>query len=210
MVTDGGARPPRYVDKSLAEDVFLDDEYDDEDDEDGEDGEYGEYDWSGEYDEGGEEGDEPPPWPAGPQVSAAPRTHPCWSCAADVPSGASACPECQESVRHLRLISTRPPVQLRHGGCGPLNLGRHPSWAAPAVAAALDGERGVSRRHASIEMAPDGGLWLTEHPAGTVNGTFVNGERVPPGDRVPVADGDTVRLGTYCAFTVLVVEEPPA
>ncbi|MCF4139845.1 FHA domain-containing protein [Streptomyces sp. Tue 6430] len=204
MVTDEGARPPRYVDKSLAEDVFLDDEDDDEDDEDGE------YDGSGEYDGGGEEGDEPPPWPAGSQVSDAPRTHPCWSCAADVPSGASTCPECQESVRHLRLISTRPPVQLRHGGCGPLNLGRHPSWAAPTVAAALDGERGVSRRHASIEMAPDGGLWLTEHPAGTVNGTFVNGERVPPGDRVPVADGDTVRLGTYCAFTVLVVGEPPA
>ncbi|MFH9860591.1 FHA domain-containing protein [Streptomyces sp. NPDC017202] len=186
MVTDEEARPPRYVDKALAEDVFLDDER-----------------------EEGEEA-ETPPWPPGPQTSLAPRTHPCWSCAADVPSGTSACPECQESVRHLRLISTRPPVHLRHGSCGPLNLGRHPSWAAPAVAAALDGERGVSRRHASIEMTPDGGLWLTEHPAGTMNGTFVNGERVPPGDRVPVADGDTVRLGTYCAFTVLVVEEPPA
>ncbi|USQ82929.1 FHA domain-containing protein [Streptomyces phaeoluteigriseus] len=190
MVRDAWERPARHVDKSLAEDVDLDDETGD-DDLDG-------------------TVPEPPPWPSGPPEPVAPpsRAHSCWSCAADVPSGAAACPECQESARHLRLISTRPPVDLRHGSCGPLNLGRHPAWAAPDVAAALDGEPGVSRRHASVEMTPDGGLWLTEHPAGTLNGTFVNGERVPPGGRVPVTDGDTVRLGRHCAFRVLVVEPP--
>ncbi|MFG3517441.1 FHA domain-containing protein [Streptomyces bobili] len=220
MVRDEWERPPRHVDKSLAEGVDLDDEQEEEEGEgeetprwpddgsDGSDGPEPPDDWR----DGSDEPEpEPPPWPTAPPEPVAPppsRAHSCWSCAADVPSGASACPECQESAHHLRLISTRPPVDLRHGSCGPLNLGRHPTWAAPDVAAALDGEQGVSRRHASVEMTPDGGLWLTEHPTGTLNGTFVNGERVPPGDRVPVTDGDTVRLGRHCAFTLLVVEPP--
>ncbi|MET9501367.1 FHA domain-containing protein [Streptomyces sp. NPDC006622] len=197
-MTDEAGGPPRYVDKALAEDVVLDDEREEPEEEPPP--------WRD--DDEREERDEPPPWPPGPGTSVAPRPHPCWSCAADVPSGASACPSCDESVRHLRLVSTRPQVDLRHGGCGPLHLGRDPCWAAPAVAVALDGEQGVSRRHASIEMTPDGALWLTEHPGRPLNGTFVNGERVPPGDRVPLADEDTVRLGTYCAFKVMVAEPP--
>ncbi|MEU9666812.1 FHA domain-containing protein [Streptomyces bobili] len=241
MVRDEWERPPRHVDKSLAEGVDLDDEQEDEEGEktprrpdDGGDGpetpddrrdgpEPSDHGSDGpepsnhasdgpETPDDGSDGPEPEPprWPVAPPELVAPpsRAHSCWSCAAEVPSGASACPECQESARHLRLISTRPQVDLRHGSCGPLNLGRHPTWAAPDVAAALDGEQGVSRRHASVEMTPDGGLWLTEHPTGTLNGTFVNGERVPPGDRVPVTDGDTVRLGRHCAFTLLVVEPP--
>ncbi|WP_086773016.1 FHA domain-containing protein [Streptomyces bobili] len=217
MVRDEWERPPRHVDKSLAEGVDLDDEQEEEEGEETprrpDDGSNGS-DRPEPEDDGSDGSDEPepepPPWPTAPPEPVAPpsRAHSCWSCAADVPSGASACPECQESARHLRLISTRPQVDLRHGSCGPLNLGRHPTWAAPDVAAALDGEQGVSRRHASVEMTPDGGLWLTEHPTGTLNGTFVNGERVPPGERVPVTDGDTVRLGRHCAFTLLVVEPP--
>lgn len=227
MVRDEWERPPRHVDKSLAEGVDLDDEQEEEEGEetprwsdDGSDGPEPKDDGSNgsdrpEPEDDGSDGSdepepEPPPWPTAQAEPVAPpsRAHSCWSCAADVPSGASACPECQESARHLRLISTRPQVDLRHGSCGPLNLGRHPTWAAPDVAAALDGEQGVSRRHASVEMTPGGGLWLTEHPTGTLNGTFVNGERVPPGERVPVTDGDTVRLGRHCAFTLLVVEPP--
>ncbi|MFD7134687.1 FHA domain-containing protein [Streptomyces sp. NPDC059894] len=194
--TDGeteDGRPRRYVDKSLAEDFEFDDD-DCDDDDDG-------------------PAPAPPPWPAPapvpePGPAPPPRVHPCWSCAAPVPSGAPACPECQESPRHLWLISTRPPVDLRHGAGGPLNLGRHPGWAAPAVAAALDGAPGVSRRHASVELAPDGGVWLTEHPHGTTNGTYVNDERVPAGTRVPLSDGDTVGLGRHCAFRVVLVEPP--
>ncbi|MFJ6982429.1 MULTISPECIES: FHA domain-containing protein [unclassified Streptomyces] len=196
----GEARPPRYVDKTLAEDVFLDDEREPD--------EIHEVYAPGGADEDGEHAPEPPPWREPEDAGEVPsRAHPCWSCAAQVPAGAESCPECLESARHLRLISTRPRVDVRHGSCGPLHLGRLPSWA-PLVAGALDGERGVSRRHAVLELTGDGALWLTENAEGTLNGTFVDDERITPGVRVPVTDGATVRLGTHCAFTVLVVRPP--
>ncbi|MFJ4619053.1 FHA domain-containing protein [Streptomyces sp. NPDC088812] len=200
-------RPRRYVDKSLAEGFDFDDEReDDEDDEDGP------TPAPPPWPAPDEPTPAPPPWPAPDEPAPAPAppssVHPCWSCAAPVPSGAPACPECQESPRHLWLISTRPPVDLRHGAGSPLNLGRHPGWAAPAVATALDGAPGVSRRHASVELAPDGGVWLTEHPHGTTNGTYVNDERVPAGTRVPLSDGDMVGLGRHCAFRLVLVEPP--
>lgn len=37
-----------------------------------------------------------------------------------------------------------------------------------------------------------GGFWLKD--AGSRNGTFVNGQRLPPGERVPLSDGAVVRL----------------
>lgn len=181
-------RARRHVDKFLADDFDFDDERDPEDE--------------------NRYAPDPPRRQEPEAPPAPPRTHPCWSCAAAVPSGSPACPECQESPRHLRLISTRPPVDVRHGIGAPLHLGRHPIWAAPAVAAALDDTRGVSRRHATIEMAPDGTVWLTEHPPGTTNGTYVNDARIPPGTRVPLTDGDTVGLGRNCALHLLLVEPP--
>ena len=46
-----------------------------------------------------------------------------------------------------------------------------------------------SRRHAVIEAGPDG---LAVRDNGSANGVFVNGKKV---DRVPLAEGDTIRLG---------------
>jgi pSer/pThr/pTyr-binding forkhead associated (FHA) protein len=57
-------------------------------------------------------------------------------------------------------------------------------------------------------MAPDGTVWLTEHPPGTTNGTYVNDARIPAGTRVPLTDGDTVGLGRNCALRLLLVEPP--
>ena len=182
MVTEG---PPRHVDKGLADDDFFQ-----------------------EIDERTVPGPRPEPpawtWPAAPPPPADP---PCWSCGSPVPSGSAACPECQESTRHLRLISTEPSIDLRHGAGAPLRLGRHPVWA-PAVAQELAGDKGkgVSRRHAEVELAFDGTMWLTEHDGGTLNGTYVNGERVDQGVRVPLKDGDVVRLGQSFALKLLLVE----
>ncbi|MFF4657255.1 FHA domain-containing protein [Streptomyces sp. NPDC001381] len=144
---------------------------------------------------------DPPPYP-GP-----PPSHPCWSCGAAVPPGSPACPECQESTRHLRLIGPGSSVDLRHGEGPPLRLGRHPVWAT-AVAAALAGDKGkgVSRRHAELQLTPDGAMWLTEYADGTLNGTYVNDVRIDRGARVAVSDGDVIGLGRNCAFTVLLVE----
>ncbi|WP_416977610.1 FHA domain-containing protein [Streptomyces sp. T028] len=200
--------PRRHVDKSLAQD---DDCLPDFDEGDGE-----------------EDPREPPPWqdpshlphsshPPHPshqshqshpsQDPEPPRSHPCWSCAAAVPAGSPSCPECQESTRHLRLIGPGSSIDLRHGEGPPLRLGRHPVWAT-AVAVALSGDKGkgVSRRHAELQLMPDGTMWLTECAHGTTNGTYVDDERIAPGARVPVTDGNVIGLGRNCAFTVLLVE----
>ncbi|WP_460068535.1 FHA domain-containing protein [Streptomyces sp. YKOK-I1] len=148
------------------------------------------------------------PWgPSAARTPGPPRSHPCWSCAAAVPAGESACPECQESARYLRLLGPGSSIDLRHGEGPPLRLGRHPVWAT-AVAGALSGDRGkgVSRRHAELQLTPDGTMWLTECAHGTLNGTYVNDERLTPGTRAPVRDGDVIGLGRNCAFTVLLVE----
>ncbi len=57
----------------------------------------------------------------------------------------------------------------------------------------LDQERSVSRRHAKLERRT-GRLYLVED-LGTTNGTFVNGERIAPGEPVEVRDGDLLRFG---------------
>ncbi|MEU1177244.1 FHA domain-containing protein [Streptomyces sp. NPDC005820] len=183
------------MDKSLAQDDVLPD-FDETDKEEEEAGPREPPPWQ-----------EPPSWQEPSPAPEPPRSHPCWSCAAAVPAGSAACPECQESVRHLRLLGPGSSIDLRHGEGPPLRLGRHPVWAT-AVAGALSGDRGkgVSRRHAELQLAPDGTMSLTECAHGTLNGTYVNAERIAPGARVPVRDGDVIGLGRNCAFTVLLVE----
>lgn len=57
----------------------------------------------------------------------------------------------------------------------------------------VDANRSVSRRHAKIVKTVDG--WAVLEEVGTVNGTFVNDQRVPSGVGVPLLDGDRVRIG---------------
>jgi CRP-like cAMP-binding protein len=59
--------------------------------------------------------------------------------------------------------------------------------------AALDDNRSVSRRHAKI-IRTDGGFAVIEE-VGTVNGTFVNDQRIPTGTPVPLANGDRLKIG---------------
>ena len=69
-------------------------------------------------------------------------------------------------------------------------LGRDP--AQSLVAAAFGQYDNVSRRHATV-MVDDGGR-ATIRDEGSTNGTFVNGERVLPGNEVRLVDGDQIRL----------------
>ncbi|MCX4764285.1 FHA domain-containing protein [Streptomyces sp. NBC_01275] len=186
---------PRYVDKGLADDGDLF-EFDDMEEAAGE----------GEEREEREEGErEAAPTPAPPAPP--PPSHPCWSCREPVPAGSPTCPECLESTRHVRLISPEASIDRRFGTGPPLQLGRDPVWAQ-AVAVELSGDKGkgVSRRHANVELTPDGTVWLTEHPGGTTNGTYVNGVQIGRGARIALRDGDVVGLGRHFAFTVLTVE----
>jgi len=57
----------------------------------------------------------------------------------------------------------------------------------------VDSDRSVSRRHAKILRT--GESYSVFEEVGTVNGTFVNDERIPTGSPVPIADGDRVKIG---------------
>jgi CRP-like cAMP-binding protein len=57
----------------------------------------------------------------------------------------------------------------------------------------VDTNRSVSRRHAKIIRQGDGYAILEE--VGTVNGTFVNEQRIPTGVPVPIVNGDRLKVG---------------
>lgn len=62
----------------------------------------------------------------------------------------------------------------------------------------------VSRTHARISPAPEGVLVadVGTRGRGSTNGTYVNEERVPPGESVVARPGDTVRFGLYTVMRV--------
>lgn len=57
----------------------------------------------------------------------------------------------------------------------------------------VDTSRSVSRRHAKIVKQGDGYAVLEE--VGTVNGTYVNEQRIPTGVPVPIVNGDQLKIG---------------
>ncbi len=56
----------------------------------------------------------------------------------------------------------------------------------------LDHDPYVSSRHAEIHVAPAGHTLVDAHSS---NGTFVNFERLPAGERVQLSGGDVIRVG---------------
>jgi serine/threonine protein kinase len=61
-------------------------------------------------------------------------------------------------------------------------------------------DHGVSRLHAVLVAAPDGTWSVID--SGSPNGTQVNGEEIPPGVAVPLADGDRIHLGAWTMITI--------
>jgi FHA domain len=59
---------------------------------------------------------------------------------------------------------------------------------------------GISRLHALLLPAP-GGFWAVLDP-GSANGTLLNGREIPPGDLIPLRDGDRINLGAWTAITI--------
>jgi len=59
----------------------------------------------------------------------------------------------------------------------------------------------VSREHAKIEYV-EGQWWL--RPTDSAGPTWLNGEPVEPGQRLPVTDGDRLRFGFHTQFRLLV------
>ena len=65
---------------------------------------------------------------------------------------------------------------------------------------AVDNNRSVSRRHAKIIKSNDDYVVLEE--VGTVNGTYVNDQRIPTGVPVTIHNGDLVKIGLISMKTV--------
>ena len=59
---------------------------------------------------------------------------------------------------------------------------------------------GVSRLHAMLIAGPDQ-TWSVIDP-GSPNGILVNGKDVPPGQAVPLRDGDRIHLGAWTVITI--------
>ena len=59
---------------------------------------------------------------------------------------------------------------------------------------------GVSRLHAVLIAGPDRSWSVVD--AGSPNGILVNGKDVPPGEAVPLRDGDRINLGAWTVITI--------
>ena len=59
---------------------------------------------------------------------------------------------------------------------------------------------GVSRLHAALIAGPDRNWSVVD--AGSPNGIVVNGKDVPPGETVPLRDGDRIHLGAWTVITI--------
>jgi FHA domain len=70
---------------------------------------------------------------------------------------------------------------------GDLTIGRDPSNDLVLVT------KTVSREHA--RLVREGGRWYVED-RGSVNGTLLNGQRVPPGSRLPLRHADRLQVGS--------------
>ena len=163
----------------------------------------------------------PSPQPSTPPPSPPPRGGPtppvtapaaCPTCAAPVPDPSNlVCVHCLEDLVPTaapapvasvagRLRLRFPELAVDVPGTGVVLLGRDAGQSP--VGAALARRDNVSRRHASVGTGTDGVAFVRDEYS--VNGTFVNDRRVPPGAAVPLAAGDVVRL----ASDVVVRVEP--
>ncbi|HTA07923.1 MAG TPA: FHA domain-containing protein, partial [Streptosporangiaceae bacterium] len=86
-----------------------------------------------------------------------------------------------------------------------LLLGRDP--AESLVAAAFADFENVSRRHATVSVDDSGRASIRDEDS--TNGTYLNGDRVPPGVAVRLADGDVVRLGADVSADVMLPRQHP-
>jgi hypothetical protein len=109
----------------------------------------------------------------------------CLSCGYEIATGR---PEAGRVVGLLVSFSTG---QLRVAPGEELPLGRDPSYASAPTLSRFDN---VSRRHATVMVDPAGAGWVRDDHS--TNGTFVDDERVPPGDRLALPDGARLRLAS--------------
>jgi hypothetical protein len=112
---------------------------------------------------------------------------------------ATVCVQCLRPLRPppvLRLTFPAGEVKIPVGQR--LVLGRDAGQSP--VAGTFTQYDNVSRRHATVSLDPAGQPRVRDE--GSTNGTYVNGERIPPGVEVPLREGDSLRLAADVTGTV--------
>ncbi len=72
--------------------------------------------------------------------------------------------------------------------------------AVPGVDIVIDVPQ-VSSRHATLELFPDGSVWLTDEAS--TNGTFLDGKQLRRGERVPVRPGQLIGLSRHVTYALV-------
>ncbi|MFN2495706.1 MAG: FHA domain-containing protein [Pseudonocardiaceae bacterium] len=123
----------------------------------------------------------------------------CPHCGEEVPDPRNrVCVECHRSLeRPQPLRLSFPGGEVTVHAAGPVGLGRDP--ARSPVAAVFAAHDNVSRLHATVGI-DDQGAWVRDERS--LNGTYVNDVPVPPGIRITLAAGDTLRLAADITATV--------
>jgi len=149
-----------------------------------------------------------PPFPAPPggtepAVPPVPFTAPaaCPHCGEDVPDPRNrVCVDCH------RPLAFGEPVRLSFPGgevtvdaTQAVPLGRDP--ASSPVARLFADRDNISRLHATVGV-DENGAWVRDE--NSLNGTYVNDVPVPPGSRMGLTEGDTLRLAADVTATVRV------
>jgi ribosomal protein L40E len=122
----------------------------------------------------------------------------CPHCEAPNTDHATSCARCQRPLRPqpvLRLAFPAGEVKIAVGER--VVLGRDAGQSP--TAATFTQYDNVSRRHATVSL-DDGQPRVRDE--GSTNGTYVNGERIPPGVEVPLREGDSLRLAADVTGTV--------
>lgn len=92
-------------------------------------------------------------------------------------------------VRHMALVDRVFAVEKApHSPRGPIVVGRSDETDVPIP------EYSISKRHCFFEFLPEG-IMVTD--CGSTNGTFVGNQRLAPGERALVRDGETLSLGRF-------------
>lgn len=147
-----------------------------------------------------------PPHKAEGDVPQSPRV--CSRCGIPVAREDDACWECGVVVDQsepavgavaVRLVVGFPWGDWRHPG-GIVLVGRDRD---SPLAGSLETYLGVSRRHAFLSNGV-GGSFVSEDPENrSKHGTFVDGQRVEPGEQVPLVDGNILRLGVGLSARII-------
>ncbi|GAB3430831.1 FHA domain-containing protein [Actinophytocola sediminis] len=116
----------------------------------------------------------------------------CPTCGAAVPNPANlVCVDCLAPLAGTPRLRF-PGREIDIPSPGSVLLGRDPEQSP--VAEYFAAHDNVSRRHASVGVSTDGGVWVRDEYS--ANGTFVNDRQVPGGQTVPLTPGDQLRLAS--------------